>query len=184
MFARPRAIDGDLSPCDSIDSVAALMTEAVFSECVSKAAQCGDLDGPAVVAIGTFHTTAATIAFNRPLVDCVLTGKTALAGNIDIRTGTMAGPSYQTTAIAKAAFLKPDKTQAVGYARSSISGLLLCGLGSLPGQCVGLLHPNPERPFDKSMLPDIAFGEVEIRWTFGELRVKWTEPRTAAATGA
>jgi hypothetical protein len=149
------------------------MAEAVFSECVGKAAQCANLDAPALVAVGTFHSTAAMVGFEKVLVNSVLTGKTMMAWNIDISTGNQVGDTYQTTELHKAAFLRPDNTQEIGYARSSISGVLLCGLGTLPGQCLGVLHPNPARPFDPSALPGIEFGEVEIDRDSRQLRVHW-----------
>ncbi len=150
------------------------MTEAVFAECVNKAPQCGGLDAPALVAVGTFHATAAMIGFKKVLVRGMLTGKTQMTWDIDIQTGQQVGDTYETTALQAAAFLKPDKTQEVGFARSSISGVLLCGLGTEPGQCLGVLHPNPARPFDPALLPGIEFGEVEIDRGSGQLRVRWS----------
>lgn len=149
------------------------MTEAVFAECVNKAPQCGGLDAPALVAVGTFHATAAMLGFQKVLVSGVLTGRTQMTWGIDIQTGQQVGDTDVTTALQAAAFLKPDKTQEVGYARSSISGLLLCGLGTVPGRYLGVLHPNPARPFDPTLLPGVEFGEVEIDRESGQLRVHW-----------
>jgi hypothetical protein len=149
------------------------MTEAVFAECVNKAPQCGGLDAPALVAVGTFHATAAMLGFKKVLVTGLLTGKTQMTWDIDTETGQQVGDTYETTALQAAAFLKPDKTQEVGFARSSISGVLLCGLGTEPGRCLGVLHPNPARPFDPTLLPGVEFGEVGIDRGSGQLRVRW-----------
>jgi hypothetical protein len=65
--------------------------EAIFSECVNKARQCRNLDGPALVAVGTFHSVAAMIGLKRALVSTVLTGKTKIARNIDVQTGQQVG---------------------------------------------------------------------------------------------
>jgi hypothetical protein len=150
------------------------MAEAVFSKCMKKSPQCENLDGPALVAVGTFHFTAASVGFNKVLLSGLLTGQTKMAWDIDIQTGQQVGDIFQTTELRSAAFLKPDPTQEVGFARCSISGLLLCGLGSLSERCRGILHPNPMRPFDRSLLPDVEFGEVEVARGSGQLRVLWS----------
>ena len=149
------------------------MTEAIFAKCMDKAPQCANLDGPALVAVGTFHPNAAMFAFGKTLVGCSLTGKTKIAWDINIKTGHQVGGIYQITELDAAAFLCPDKSQEVGYARSSISGVLLCSLGISPIKCLGVLHPNPGRPFDPALLPDIEFGEVQIDRTSKSLRVHW-----------
>ena len=73
------------------------MPEAVFAKSKNKARQCGNLDGPALVAIGTFHATAAMIGFKKVLVNNVLTGKSKMAWNIDVQTGQQVGDSYPMT---------------------------------------------------------------------------------------
>lgn len=151
------------------------MTEAIFSECVEKASQCRDMDAPTLVAIGTFHGFAAMSCFQKVIVSSVLTGKTKIGWKIDITTGQQAGQTYQLTELEKAAFLKPDSFQEVGFARSSISGLLLCGLGI--SRCLGVLHPNPARPFDPSMIANIEFGRVELDRSSRQLRVQWPNGR-------
>lgn len=147
------------------------MTEAIFSECVQKASQCRDMDAPPLVAIGTFHGFAAMACFQKVIVSSVLTGKTKIGWDIDITTGKQAGQTYQLTELEKAAFLKPDPLQEVGFARSSISGLLLCGLGI--SRCLGVLHPNPARPFDPALIENVEFGRVELDRASRQLRVQW-----------
>lgn len=147
------------------------MTEAIFSECVGKAKQCRDMDGPTLVAVGTFHGFAAMACFQKVIVSSVLTGKTKMAWDINISTGQQAGETYQLTELEKAAFLKPDTQQEVGFARSSISGLMLCGLGI--SRVLGVLHPNPARPFDPALLPNIEFGRVGLDRSSRQLHVNW-----------
>jgi len=149
------------------------LNEAIFSKCLRKAAQCGDLDAPALVAIGTFHGFAAMISFDRISLNDLLTGETKLECLVDKSTGNQVGQPYQITELHSAAFLRPDETQEVGYARSSISGLLLCGLGSEPPSVRGVLHPNPVRPFDPAILPEVEFGQVDIDQASRQLRVSW-----------
>jgi hypothetical protein len=68
-------------------------------------------------------------------------------------------PTRISLRFASAAFLRPDKTQEVGFARCSISGLLLVKPGS--PQILGVLHPNPARAFVPACLPAVEFGQVE-----------------------
>lgn len=149
------------------------LTDAVFAECRGKASQCGNLDAPALVAIGTFHTFAAMASLTKPVVNWVLTGKGKSAWDIDMRTGQQVGETYQITEMRSAAFLRPDETQEVGYARSSISGVLLCGLGSEPPRVLGVLHPSPARPFNPAILPQVEFGQVVIDRASRQLNVVW-----------
>jgi hypothetical protein len=149
------------------------MVEAVFAECKNKAPQCANLDRPALVAVGTFHTTAAMIGLKKVLVEGLLTGKTVMAWDVDDRTGQQAGDAYRFTEMRAAAFLQSDPTHEFRFARNSISGVLILGLGSSPGRCLGVLHPNPVRPFDPTLLADIEFGSVEIDEKQGQLRIRW-----------
>jgi len=149
------------------------MAEAVFADCQNKARQCGNMDGPTLVAVGTFHGTAAMVGFKKVLVSTVLTGKTRMAWTIDVHTAQQVGNTYQTTTLQAAAFLRPDKTQDVGFARNSISGVLMCGVGLRSMNTIGVLHPNPVRPFDPTLLPGIEFGQVEIDRESKQLRVRW-----------
>lgn len=147
------------------------MTEAIFSKCVRKDDQCHDMDAPTLVAVGTFHGFAAMTCFDKVIVSSVLTGKTKLSWNIDVLTGKQAGEPYQLTNLEKAAFLKPDPQQEVGFARSSISGVILCALSL--SRCLGVLHPNPDRSFDTALLPNVEFGRVELDRVSRQLRVRW-----------
>lgn len=149
------------------------MVQAIFNNCVNKAPQCADLDGPALVVVGTWHGAAAMAGFQKVLVNMVLTGKTKMAWTIDIRGGQQVGDTYQTTELEAAAFLRPDKTQQVGFARSSISGVLAfaAGLGTRPA--IGVLHPNPARSFDPTMLRGVEFGQVEVDCASSQLIVRW-----------
>lgn len=151
------------------------LTDAVFAKCRGKASQCSNLDAPALVLIGTFHIHAARHTINKPIMNWVLTGEAKLAWDFDMATGTQVGDAYQTTEFHSAAFLRPDDAQEVGYARSSISGLALCSLGSEPIRILGVLHPNPTRPFDPALLPDVEFGQVTIDRSTRQLHVNWPQ---------
>jgi hypothetical protein len=149
------------------------MTEAVFAKCHDKAPQCANLDGPALVAVGTFHELAAMVGFDKMRFSNVLTGKTSLAWNICIQTGQQIGETYNTTEFEKAAFLRHDDVEEVGFKRSSISGVVALSVGTWPIKGIGVLHPNPARMFSTSLLPDFEFGEIEIDRVSKQLRVCW-----------
>lgn len=152
------------------------MLDAIFNECINKAPQCANPDAPALVAVGTFHSTAAVTSFKKPLVNMVLTGRSGIAWDIDTSTGYQVGATYQTTDFERAAFLRPDNSGEPAFARCSISGVLLCGIGLRLQGPIGVLHPNPARPFDPTLLPRIQFGRVEIDYRSGRLLVRWPEP--------
>ena len=147
------------------------MTEAIMRECSGKAKQCGGMDAPTIVAVGTFHVLAPTFFSYKPLVSSILTGKPQLVWNIDVRTGMEAGESQHLTHLENAAFLKPDNGQQIGFARSSISGLLLCGLSS--SRCLGILHPNPARPFDAKNMPNVEFANVQLDQASQRMQITW-----------
>jgi hypothetical protein len=113
----------------------------------------------------------------------LLTGETKIALDMDMRTCQKVGDVYQTTELWSAAFLQPDRTQEVGFARSSISALVLCGLG-VPRRdrhgvwvpkVIGILHPNPARPFNPAILPQVEFGQVTIDRASRQLHVAWPQ---------
>jgi len=149
------------------------LNPAVFSKCVAKAAQCANVDAPALVAITTFHGFGAMYSFKKMFVSELLTGETKIACTIDKRTGNRVGNPCQTTELRSAAFLRPGDNQEVGYARSPISGLLLCALGLEPPRVLAVLHPNPARPFNPGLLPQVEFGQIAVDHASGGLDVQW-----------
>lgn len=151
------------------------MVEAVFDECVNKAKQCAGQDAPTLVAVGTFHFDGSTLGLRKTALNCVFTGTAKIAWDIPLVDGVEPGEAYQITELENAAFIKPDKREEVGFARASISGVLLCGFGSLPGTFLGVLHPNPARPFDCSLLPNVDFGSVAINRETRKLSVTWLQ---------
>jgi len=104
----------------------------------------------------------------------LLTGETKISWKINMRTGSQVGDTYLSTDLRSAVFLRPDATTEIGFARSSISGLLLCGFGILPPKVLGALHPNPARPFDPGILPHVRFCEVRLDRQAGRLATQWT----------
>ena len=81
--------------------------------------------------------------FNRVFATWLLTGETMLAWDIDYAVGTTSGDAYEYTRLNSAAFLRPDGSDEIELARRSISGVLLCGLGSETPRLIGVLNPGP-----------------------------------------
>jgi hypothetical protein len=157
------------------------LNDAVFAACKGKAEQCAHACCPTLLAVVTFHFDVSAICLAKPHVETLLTGETQITWNMDMRTCQKVGDVYQSTELRSAAFLRPDMLQEVGFARSSISALVLCGLGARSRDVhgvwrphvIGVLHPNPARPFDPALLPSVEFGQVEIDRTSKQLHVRW-----------
>lgn len=146
------------------------LNRPVFWACVAKAKQCADAPYPSVLAVATFHYGATVFCFDKCHINELLTGVTHMRISLD--SGS-AGEAYHVTEVDLAAFLRPDSSERVGFGRNSISALLLCGLKTRPPTIIGVLHPNPARPFNPANLPHIEFGEVAIDRNAGQLRVTW-----------
>ncbi len=151
------------------------LNAAIMGICRGKAGQCKDLDAPALVAIGTLHSTIAMAYFTRPWVSMLLTGQVRMEWTPHTQTSLTVADTEDTTELRDAAFLGPDDSQPVGFARRPISGLLLCGVGYEPPRVIGVLHPNPVHSFRPELLPGIDFGQVRIDGESGRLQVRWPE---------
>jgi hypothetical protein len=151
----------------------AKLTKAVFAKATGKATQC-DQDLPTLLAVGTFHTTASRLAMDRLCANSLLTGEPMITWNVDTRTGLSVGDTYQSTNLKYASFIKPGDCSIIN-ARTSISGILLCGFGFLPASIIGVLHPEADRPFKPELLPRIAFGRVRIDHVSRRLVAVWPD---------
>ena len=149
---------------------------SIFKMCKGKTPQCVTVNEPTLVAIGTFHSDASALCFQRKYANMLLTGETNLSFMVDTSTGRGVGDTFQTTDLFSAPFLKPLQPFPLQIvdARASISGILLCGLAFHPPRILGVLHPSPARPFDRQFLPEIDFGHVEVNRTTGQLCTSWS----------
>jgi hypothetical protein len=151
------------------------LTGAVFSACVRKAKQCAVARNPTLLAVATFHYPATVFCFDKCDISQLLTGVTSMRLSLDKQPGQAVGEAYLITELQSAVFLRPDSSEPVGFARSSISALLLCGLCTQPPQVIGVLHPNPARPFNPAILPQVEFGQVAIDRASRQLHVAWPQ---------
>lgn len=139
-----------------------MLNDAIWSACKGKAAQCGSHSHPTLIAVGTFHASASALCFSKEKVNMLLTGETKFAWNVDTRSGRSVGDPYHTTDLRSAVFLRRSQKDQIDFARSSVSGILLCGFGIVPEHVFGILHPNAIRPFSRGLIPEVSFCEVKI----------------------
>jgi len=109
----------------------------------------------------------------------LLTGEPMITWNVDTTTGESRGATWQSTNLKYASFIKPS-TSSIVNARTSISGILLCGFGLLPASIVGILHPEADRPFKPEILPRIPFGQVRIDDNARQLVTLWPNDKLAS----
>lgn len=149
------------------------LNDAIFGACKGKARQCSEESHPTLLAVATFHYGAAVFCFERCDINELLTGKTRMRVPVGNQSSRQAGDAYLVTELHSAVFLRRNSSEPVGFARSSISALLLCGLCTHPPKVIGVLHPNPARPFNLASLPQIQFGQVLIDGATRQLHVAW-----------
>jgi hypothetical protein len=149
------------------------LTKAVFGKATGKATQC-EQELPTLLAVGTFHSAASYVAMDRFCANCLLTGEPLITWDVDFRAGASLGNTYQTTRLKYASFIKPGECSII-KARTSISGILLCGFGALPASIIGVLHPNADKPFMPELLPRIPFGKLQIDFAKQLLSPVWPD---------
>jgi hypothetical protein len=149
------------------------LNDAIFNKCRKKNSQCSGTDLPTLLAVGTFHFAASARCIERNFADMLLTRETSISWNVNTKTGEGVGEAFLTTKLYSASFLRPEG-HSLRDARTSLSGLLLCGFGCIPPNILGILHPCPDRPFNRQLLHDIPFGEVQVNQATGQLCTSWS----------
>jgi hypothetical protein len=152
-----------------------LLTQQIFYELRNKTPQCSNLGKPCVVAVCTLHFQAGCLCFDKKVAENLLTGTPKITLNIDVSRGEAVGSPYQSTELQDSVYIRPDKTSPtlIEEVRRTISGVLLCPFGSLPVKVVGVLHSNPNHPFDRILLPNIEFCKLAEGYQSGQLKIEW-----------
>ncbi len=159
------------------------LTDLVKRECVNKAAQLSHRkDAPGLLAIGTLHFQASALCVTERHVEAILTSTPFIACNFDPAAGKAVGDPYQAVNLRDSAFIKPTTMPTIDtefeQARRSISGVLICGFGSIPPQVLGALHPGACRPFDSNLLPQTRFCRLKPdAFAGGDFMTEWTGGR-------
>jgi len=156
-----------------------LPTQKIFYELCNKASQCRSLDAACILAISTLHFQAGAVCFSKPLnkkvAEHLLIGTPQITTNIDPEQGIAIGDLHQTTDLQNSGFVRPNRTStdSIDDARRTISSVLLCSFGTIPACAVGVLHPNPNHSFDRSLLPNIEFCRLAEGYQTGQLKIEW-----------
>lgn len=141
-----------------------------------KTTQCANTgDSPCLLAIGTFHQTFS-LFHDTGDIDDLFYGPSVYSFGVDTRTGAVVERGRFTTDLEQSAVLKPKKEDVREFlhARSAVSGFLICGYAALSQPNVHcLLHPKADRPFDRSLLPDIKFCRLKDGWESGTFEKEW-----------
>jgi len=149
------------------------LNNVFWNKCRDKAEQCGDAQHPVLVAVCTFHEYASDKCVQPHHVEMLLTGETKPTVPIIDKQNWEAGPPYLQSELFSAAFLRPNTSTGIAAARSSISGMLLCGFGYNDPIVLGILHPKPARPFNPGVLPSVPFCSVKIDEAKGSWETEW-----------
>ena len=153
----------------------AYLTRTIWQELSNKTSQCSGLDAPCIVVIGTFHFQAGCLCFDDLAAEELLTGITYITKRIDTKLGKAVGETYESTKLESAAFIRPNENPPnfFEHARCPISAVLLCSFGTNPINTTGMLHPDPNNPFNRDLLSDIKFCKLVDGYKNGSLEVEW-----------
>lgn len=151
------------------------LTKRIFYEMCNKAPQLSGLNTPSILAIGTLHYIAGHIFFSQDFTKKVLTGTPKITVPFDMEHRRAVGDPYQTTDLQDSGFVRPDKNSitSIEDARKTISALLLCSFGTVPVRPLGVIHPNANRAFDRTLLPQIEFCRLSEGYQMGKFQVEW-----------
>ena len=118
------------------------LTKAVFAKATRKAPQC-EQDLPTLLAVGTFHTAASRHAMDRFCANSLLTVPYRSPARRRSESIWRIGrwKTHQSTKLKYASFIKPGDCSIVN-ARTSISGILLCGFGVFPASIIWSASPR------------------------------------------
>ena len=148
----------------------------ILEEIRNKTPQCKDLDKPCVIAISTLHFGIGFSCFgDKHVAEMVLTGTPYISWDI-VRDAGKASKGYrQTTDLKDSGFIRPrkDRPYSIEEARKTISAVLLCSPRMNPPHATGILHPNPNYFFDRTLLPGIKFCRLVEGYKGGNLLVEW-----------
>ena len=151
------------------------LTRAILGEICNKTPQCSNLGAPCIIAIGTLHPVVGHICFSKSHAGLLLTGSTKIATQFDSEKGRATGELYQITELEDSAFVRLTKNShdKIECARNPVSAVFLCSFGTLPPRVLGVLHPNPNHSFDRSLLPAIKFCTLADGYQTGQFSVEW-----------
>jgi hypothetical protein len=161
--------------CPSGPETYAYMTKKILWKLSNKTSQCAGMDGPTLVAICTLHSQAGDLCFDDLAAEELLTGIAYITHDLNTETHEPVGNTYESTRLEGLAFIRHVKASPnwLEHARNPVSAVLLCGFGSFPPSVLACLHPNPNYPFDRTLLPQIKFCRLVEGYLTGHFKVEW-----------
>jgi hypothetical protein len=146
----------------TVDSAFCLLTGEFLGELRNKTVQCSGLKLACLVAMATLHRQGGQLCFGDDAAEDLLTGTPEIGMKYSLRTGEAIGDFYESVSLRDSSFIRFEKGQSgkVESARDPISGVLLCSFGYRSPCIVGALHPNPNRRFDRNLLPSVRFAKL------------------------
>lgn len=151
------------------------LTKPILDEIRNKTRQCSSLDAPCVLAIGTLDDVAGHICFSKIFAGHILTGTPKISPGTDAEQRPTTDDLHWTTDLEDSGFVRPNRktTNSIEEARRTVSAVLLCSFGTTPLRAIGLLHPNPNHNFDRTLLPKIDFCRLAEGYQTGQFKVEW-----------
>ncbi len=149
-----------------------------------KVRQARKADGlPVLVAVGTLHLSARLLCFGEDEAQEILTGEPRFVVPINNRTGKPIGPLQTGFRADTSAFvvLGIDPARPMEAVHRPVSGVLVLGKdataveasdAAIAESVTGLLHPDPVRPFDRSLLPGFRFYALADGWQNGKVEIR------------
>lgn len=162
------------------------LTRAINREAQGKAAQFkeSNLDAPLVVFVTTLQFTASAVCVRQHHLEHLLIGTPSIQWNIDLRTGEAIDDPRSVADFDSALFVKKGRLIGAGpeYFRRHLSAVVVGGFGVAPPRppVLGVLHPNPLRPFSKAAMSWVPFAHLSPWPPTGDTCVKWSDEKADA----
>jgi len=150
-------------------------TKRILQEIGRKAERCANLNSPCIVVVCTLHQWGGGIITNDIEIQKLLTGELLIGGTLNPNSGRFENFKWISRLWGALfnRFAETEKEKVV-EARKTISAVLIFAISAKNyGSAKGLLHPNPNRSFDRKLLPKIEFCKLADGYQTGSSRVKW-----------
>lgn len=150
-------------------------TKRVLQEIVRKTKQCANLNAPCIVVVCTLHQWGGMVVTSDIEIQKLLTGEPLIGATLELNSKRFEKLRW-ISELYGALFARFAKTEEekIEEARKTISAVLMFAISAKnPWSVKGLLHPNPNHPFDRTLLPEIKFCRLAKEYQTGQLTIEW-----------